>query len=1138
MRKLKFYLLTVVIGIVSQLNLFAQFTPEEGEVYYLIQKETGFALAETAADSQSVITAISSNNPAQRMTFVESSVAGEYFIMTQDQRYWCSRNNNWSMGFASNTTDEITRFRFRMPESDSIGYYFLNCVWKGDLIVATDGTEDGAYTYCDKTFSKVLDKGNWQILKSSELGFGDVTLASLKLSIGDLSPEFNSEITDYEVVVPYGTESLKIEAKANGKGASVAIFDGFGDEITNGIVAFDKDGMDVEIIVAAADKVTQLSYYLAIFVDEGLSDANLKTIETSAGAVDPIFNPDVTDYSLVVPSGSSTVDINGIVNYPGATITGNGTITLSEGKGSTTLKVTSKDGATTKTFTVNVEEADGNDYAISLPGGDGNSSNIDLSGLALNTLPYSVEMWFKAEGEQYTNTGLFFGRNGSTFNSGLQYSSGWQTAGRLRFMTNIFVPETDYGILTDVVSSDVWHHVAIVLTATTRTIYLDDQVYTEAKANIEAYDYSDGKLYLGWDSGDRSRAFKGMMDEVRVWNDSISFETFEAGKYTVLSGDEEKLAAYYNFDLMNSSQIVDATSNKHHGIITGATYAPSFPKSNLELDTLYIADYDIKPGFSAKENQYYLILPTGVTSINIIAEAADPANTVTGAGQVSLEGDKGNIVVAVTSADGKYSNSYTISYFFRIDVPLTLEHSYTFADGTAQDMEGDADGIVVGGSIENGTYTSATLGDFIDLPAADIAINTYPSITVEAYIQAGNGVNTANTMLNYFGNTTGSYGTDYFYTTAANGGKSRAAISVGNPSSPWSQETGVDGLLVEDGFSHHLVSTLTYDTITWYIDGALVGKASLTGTNLIPSLSNTFAYLCKGGYTGDATWLGSIYEFNIYSGVMDEQTIALHSIDFPIEDETTNATLSLLTVDGDTITGFSPYTLSYSVVMPEGSTVPTVGATPKNAAATAVVTATTDIPGTTTVLVTAADGTTKNTYTVNFKFEASTVATLADLAIDGTTVNGFDPAILIYEVTLPANTTVVPTVTATTSDAGATTSITNATSLPGTTTVTVTAEDGTSKITYTINFVKATDVKNAGESLVKVFPTLFTNNFTVQTTGGSSVISMYDLTGKLINKISSNSAQISMSAPRPGMFILVVENKNTVKTFKVIKQNN
>ena len=339
MRNLKFYILTVVVGLLCQFNVFAQFTPEEGEVYYLIQKETGFALAESIPDSQSVITAISADNPAQRMSFVESAVSGQYYIMTQDQRYWCSRNNNWSMGFASDTTDEITRFRFTMPESDSTGYYFLNCVWKGDLIVATDGTEDGAYTYCDKQFSSVRDKGNWQILKSSELGFGDVTLASLKLSVGELSPEFDPEVTDYEVTVPYGTESLKIEPKANGKGASVKIFDGFGNEITNGVVTFGSDGMNIEIIVAAADKVTQLSYYVDIFVDEGLSDANLKTIETSAGAVDPIFNPDVTNYTLVVPAGIGTVDVNGIVNYPEATVTGNGTVTLSGGKGSTAINI-------------------------------------------------------------------------------------------------------------------------------------------------------------------------------------------------------------------------------------------------------------------------------------------------------------------------------------------------------------------------------------------------------------------------------------------------------------------------------------------------------------------------------------------------------------------------------------------------------------------------------------------------------------------------------------------------------------------------------------------------------------------------------------------------------------------------------
>jgi hypothetical protein len=55
-------------------------------------------------------------------------------------------------------------------------------------------------------------------------------------------------------------------------------------------------------------------------------------------------------------------------------------------------------------------------------------------------------------------------------------------------------------------------------------------------------------------------------------------------------------------------------------------------------------------------------------------------------------------------------------------------------------------------------------------------------------------------------------------------------------------------------------------------------------------------------------------------------------------------------------------------------------------------------------------------------------------------------------VNLVEGTTVVPTVSATATDANANINITAATSIPGTTTIVVTAEDGTTTKTYNVSF--------------------------------------------------------------------------------------
>lgn len=85
----------------------------------------------------------------------------------------------------------------------------------------------------------------------------------------------------------------------------------------------------------------------------------------------------------------------------------------------------------------------------------------------------------------------------------------------------------------------------------------------------------------------------------------------------------------------------------------------------------------------------------------------------------------------------------------------------------------------------------------------------------------------------------------------------------------------------------------------------------------------------------------------------------------------------------------------------------------------------------------------------------STDATLKSLTYNGTSVTGFSADKTNYDVELAAGTSQVPTVAAEANDSKATAVVTQATQLPGTAKVNVTAEDGTTKKEYTITFTVA-----------------------------------------------------------------------------------
>ena len=104
------------------------------------------------------------------------------------------------------------------------------------------------------------------------------------------------------------------------------------------------------------------------------------------------------------------------------------------------------------------------------------------------------------------------------------------------------------------------------------------------------------------------------------------------------------------------------------------------------------------------------------------------------------------------------------------------------------------------------------------------------------------------------------------------------------------------------------------------------------------------------------------------------------------------------------------------------------------------------------------DPATPNTmYVANFYFYKTAVdpaddATLSDLKVDGTTIDGFSPAVLEYNYDLEPGTTDAPQVSVTTNNTGASESITQASGVPGTATIVVTSANSNVSKTYIVNF--------------------------------------------------------------------------------------
>ncbi|MFO7446577.1 MAG: endo-1,4-beta-xylanase [Ignavibacteriaceae bacterium] len=204
-----------------------------------------------------------------------------------------------------------------------------------------------------------------------------------------------------------------------------------------------------------------------------------------------------------------------------------------------------------------------------------------------------------------------------------------------------------------------------------------------------------------------------------------------------------------------------------------------------------------------------------------------------------------------------------------------LIHAWTFDDESLTDSVGGVEGVLMGGAmISNGSLNTKIQESWLEIPGESIELNKYTGLTIEIWFKSVPNGNTDFNMLASFGNSPNALGSNYYFITPTRGDDvSRAAISIGDESTPWASETGANGIEVDDGNLHHMVSTLDEENITLYIDGQLQASTPLAENNSIAGISTNFAYLAKSLYDADPTWRGEIFEFNIYNKALASDEI-------------------------------------------------------------------------------------------------------------------------------------------------------------------------------------------------------------------------------------------------------------------------
>ncbi|MCY9597385.1 hypothetical protein PC41400_08855 [Paenibacillus chitinolyticus] len=979
----------------------------------------------------------------------------------------------------------------------------------------------------------------------------NANLSNLTLSTGTLSPVFASGTTSgYKADVSNGTASINVTPTVADSTATLKVN---GSAVASGSpspVSLNVGANTITIEVTAQDGTTKKTYTVEV-TRAASTNANLNNLTLSAGTLSPTFASGTTSYTAGVANNVTSVDVTSTLADGTATVKVNGStvtsgspspVSLNVGANTITVLVTAQDGTTQKTYTVTVTRA----APLST---NANLNNLTLSAGTLNpsfasgTTSYTAGVANNVTSVDVTPT-LADGTatlkvNGSTVTSG-----------------NASPVSLNVGANT----------ITVLVTAQdgttqkTYTITVTRAAPLSTNANLNNLTLSTGTLNPAFASGTTSYT-AGVANNVSSINVTPTVAdgtaTVKVNGSTVTSGSPSSVPLNVGANLINVVVTAqDGTTQKTYTLTV--TRAAS---NNADLNGLTLSAGTLNPSFASGTTSYTASVVDSVTSVDVTPTLADGTATVKVNGSTVTSGSPSSvplnvgantITVLVTAQDGTTQKSYTVTVTRAVPLSGNADLSNLVLTGTALNP-GFAPGTI--------TYTSSVAHGVTALDVTPTVADSHAAVTVNG--QAVTSGSASSVPLNVGPNTV------TVLVTAENGATKTYTVTVTRAAG--SNNADLSGITLSGGAA---LSPVFAPGTTLYTVNV---PNSVFGLDVTPSVADGTATLKVNG-TAAASGTPVPVSLNVGNNTV---TLLVTAQDGTPKTYTltitrapsSNALLSSLTLSAGTLTPvFDSGTTSYTAQVATG--VSSIDVTPVVADGTATLTMNghaatsgTAVPvslnvgdNTITVVVTAQDGTTSETYTVTVNRAAplSGNADLSSLSLSAGTLNpAFAPGTTAYTVNV-ANSVNTVDVTPATADSTAfvkvdgksvTSGTASAVSLnvgSNTVEVQVTAQNGSVK-TYTLTITRAAS-GNADLSGISLSEGTLTPlfgpaqlSYTAAVPNASTGIDVTAVTADATASITVNGDAVVSGTPKPvalnvgdnPITIVVKAANNTLKTYTV-----
>ena len=404
----------------------------------------------------------------------------------------------------------------------------------------------------------------------------------------------------------------------------------------------------------------------SIFSDNGLSSANLKSLELSVGSLCPVFDPDTLSYSVEVPSTTESIDISPVGTASDATvaISVNGTkvetntipakIALASATTTIIFDVSAKKNTITKQYTVVVKKL------------TGASTNANLSGISLSA----------------GNLSPFFDPNITAYNAELPKGteSVSVTAIAAGVGATVKVNGTEKQPVS-ILSKDLENPVSVEVTAedgTTKKVYsvVVKIITTSQSANADL-------VRLTLSSGMLSPVFSAntlaYSTELPKDTKEVSVTATAAGINATVTVNDDKVDSAKQssaITLVEGNNLITVVVTAENGKIKKtytitATVLAAEVSPNANLAKLVLSKGNLNPAFSEDVTSYTSIVSNSDSSITVTPTAVSqkaavtvntfPVSSGTESQPIILNEGENTITIVVTPQDTIKPKTYTLN---------------------------------------------------------------------------------------------------------------------------------------------------------------------------------------------------------------------------------------------------------------------------------------------------------------------------------------------------------------------------------------------------------------------------------------------------------------------------------------------